>query len=86
MLMTNEDIIAAYLQIKPDGPAPFIFHWDKHTFIMTEFTWKGFSAHLKLAEAFPGIGKEAPPLIELQTKIQLEKQIRVFVDSHEDAT
>jgi len=82
-MIPDADILDAYQQSRPDGPEPFVLRFDGRYFIMTEFTWKGFSSHLKLADAYPGIGKDAEPVIELQTKIQFEKQIRAFLDSHE---
>jgi hypothetical protein len=32
-MMTDADILAAYLRVKSDGPEPFVLRLDKHMFI-----------------------------------------------------
>jgi hypothetical protein len=77
-MMTDADILDAYLLSRPDGPEPFILRLDKHIFLETGVTWQGLSFLLRLAEALPG---PDGPIIEMQSKAQLAKQTLDFVEN-----
>jgi hypothetical protein len=87
-MMKDADILAEYAAQKVTdipGSAPFVFRLDYHMFIEMEVEVEGRAFLLKLAEALPGVGLNAKPVIALQTKDQLVRQVLGFINRLGDA-
>jgi hypothetical protein len=86
--MNDDEILAEYAlaAAKVNGhprnvSSVRVIRIDKHIFIMTNVNRHEHSFYLRLAEAFPGPSQR--PIINLQTKAQIEAQVRDFVFSHQ---